>query len=266
MENEFLKRLISSLILLPIILGSFYLGGAYFIVLIIIIVIFALYEWDKIIKLQIFNPLYFLRSMIVVPIILFTIYYKENFLLLSFLVIGLLLTLIISIKEKNLIFPSFGYILILCPALCIVLLRLSVYFEFMIIVSFFSIVWLSDIGGYLFGKIFKGPRLIPSISPNKTISGAIGSLLLPLSALFISNIYLKLNNLIPMLLLIIIISILAQLGDLSESLFKRKFGVKNSGNIIPGHGGILDRIDSLIYTIPFFSIIFYSFDLEGLWN
>ncbi len=266
MQNEFLKRLISTLILVPIVLGSFYLGGSYFILLIIFIVILALYEWDKIIQLQILEPLYFIRSMIVIPIIFLTIYYKENLFLLLFLIIGFIFTLIISKKERNLIFPSLGYILILCPALSIVMLRLSVYFEYTFIVGFFSVVWLSDIGGYIFGNIFRGPRLIPSISPNKTFSGAIGSILLPLAVLLTLHFYFKFNYLILLLLLVIFVSLLAQLGDLSESLFKRRFGVKNSGNLIPGHGGILDRIDSFIYTIPFFSIIYFTFDLGRLWN
>ena len=265
MQNEFIKRLISTLILLPIVLGLFYLGSFYFIFLILFIVIYALYEWDSIIQLKISSSLYLLRSIIIIPIIFLTIYYKDNFLFFLFLFIGFLFTFTLSLKAKNYFFPLIGYIFILTPAIFIIMLRLSVNFEFIAIVAFFASVWLSDIGGYFFGRIFKGPKLIPSISPNKTFSGAIGSILLPIIGLLLSNIFFQFDNLIFMYLLIICISILAQLGDLSESLFKRKFGVKNSGKILPGHGGILDRIDSFVYTIPFFSIIFYSFDMENLW-
>ena len=108
---------------------------------------------------------------------------------------------------------------------------------------------MSDIGGLVFGKIFKGKKLT-KISPNKTISGSIGSLIFSMLLILFSyeNIFNK--NLISLFAITIFISIISQLGDLFVSLLKRKAKVKDTSDILPGHGGILDRIDGIIFAIP----------------
>ena len=107
----------------------------------------------------------------------------------------------------------------------------------------------SDIGGFIFGKIFKGPKLT-KISPNKTYSGAIGSIVLTLITVSILFYYfLKIFNL-DTIILALLVSIFCQLGDLLFSLIKRKAKVKDTGNILPGHGGVLDRLDGIYLGIP----------------
>ena len=107
----------------------------------------------------------------------------------------------------------------------------------------------SDIGGFIFGKIFKGPKLT-KISPNKTISGAIGSLCL--STLFFSSSIFYFNQKISIniIFIAIITSIGCQIGDLFFSYLKRKIRIKDTGNILPGHGGILDRLDGIFLGLP----------------
>jgi phosphatidate cytidylyltransferase len=109
---------------------------------------------------------------------------------------------------------------------------------------------MSDVGGLIVGKIFKGKKLT-RISPNKTISGSIGSLIF--SIFLIPFFYDKLSymNLSKVIFLTIMISLISQLGDLFISFLKRKAKVKDTSNILPGHGGILDRIDGIIFAIPF---------------
>ena len=127
------------------------------------------------------------------------------------------------------------------------------------IIVILSICIFSDIGGYVVGKIIGGKKLI-KISPNKTISGAIGSFLfslIPIGVFFI--IYNYTNNslfnlgepLIEIIFFSLAISLICQLGDLLISYFKRKAKVKDTGTILPGHGGVLDRIDGVIFGIPF---------------
>ena len=107
----------------------------------------------------------------------------------------------------------------------------------------------SDIGGFIFGKIFKGPKLT-KISPNKTYSGAIGSIVLTLITVsFLFYYFLKIFNL-DTIILALLVSIFCQLGDLLFSLIKRKAKVKDTGNILPGHGGVLDRLDGIYLGIP----------------
>jgi len=116
----------------------------------------------------------------------------------------------------------------------------------------------SDIGGYIFGKIFKGPKL-SKISPNKTVAGAIGSLLL--SSLVIVLLFYFINEKLNYLTIIVamITSIFCQLGDLFFSFLKRKANLKNTGNFLPGHGGVLDRLDSILLGIPTGLISFIIF-------
>ena len=121
----------------------------------------------------------------------------------------------------------------------------------MIILYLFSICICSDVGGLLFGKIFKGKKLT-KISPNKTISGSIGSLILSLSIVPIFY-YLLVDqflDLLDLIFLAILVSFFCQLGDLFFSYLKRKAKVKDTGDILPGHGGLLDRIDGMILAIP----------------
>ena len=115
----------------------------------------------------------------------------------------------------------------------------------------FSICIFSDIGGLIFGKIFKGRRLT-KISPNKTISGSIGSFVLSLTLVPIFY-YLfpeKFNNTYELTMLAIIVSCVCQVGDLFISFLKRKANVKDTGDLLPGHGGVLDRIDGMLFAIP----------------
>ena len=128
-----------------------------------------------------------------------------------------------------------------------------------ILISIFT-----DIGGYIFGNFFKGPKLT-KISPNKTYAGSIGGFILSLASVLIFTKFITLepwivfsitekfyNNFdLSFLIFILLISLISQIGDLVISYFKRLAKIKDTGKIIPGHGGILDRIDGLIFAIPF---------------
>jgi phosphatidate cytidylyltransferase len=135
----------------------------------------------------------------------------------------------------------------------------NIFFYFTILVTIGS-----DLGGYIFGKIFKGPKLT-HISPNKTYSGAIGSFVISFLLVifyieFFDIIILNLDKFsYKFILLIIILSFVSQLGDLVISYFKRIAGLKDTGNLIPGHGGFLDRLDGAIFVFPFFYIIIKIF-------
>ena len=114
----------------------------------------------------------------------------------------------------------------------------------------------TDIGGYVFGKIIKGPKLT-KISPNKTYSGMFGSYFLSFlsSLIFVSYNKDAYVSLFELFILTFVLSTISQIGDISISYFKRKSNLKNSGKIIPGHGGLLDRIDGMIFAVPTFYFI-----------
>jgi len=120
------------------------------------------------------------------------------------------------------------------------------------ILFLFAICIFSDIGGLIFGRIFKGKKLT-KISPNKTISGSIGSFISSLA--IIPFFYFLINDIFLIITIIILVSLFCQMGDLFISYLKRKANVKDTGNILPGHGGLLDRIDGMLVAIPLGIII-----------
>ena len=124
----------------------------------------------------------------------------------------------------------------------------NLYFKILIFLILFTCV-ASDIGGFVFGKIFGGYKLT-NISPNKTVSGAIGSLIFSISFINLSVFYLTNNLDIKIMVVGLVTSISCQVGDLFFSFLKRKSSLKDTANYLPGHGGILDRVDGILLGIP----------------
>ena len=210
MKKETLNRVLSSLILIPLVFFFIFKGSFYFDFFISICFLITIYEWYKMNrkKIIIYCGLIFLIFSF------YTVYFLRN------------------INEDFLIFLL---VLVTCIA--------------------------TDIGGYIFGKVFKGPKLT-KISPNKTYAGMFGGFFLSIfvAALFFN--YLKFDHFtlnlngppnisVQIFIFVILISLVSQIGDLIISYFKRKSKIKNTGKIIPGHGGLLDRIDGMIFPFPF---------------
>tara|TARA_B100000963_G_scaffold308923_1_gene284637 strand:+ start:1311 stop:1973 length:663 start_codon:yes stop_codon:yes gene_type:complete len=140
----------------------------------------------------------------------------------------------------------FLYVFIFCS---LILVQSNYLFTKIIIFILILTCSASDIGGYIFGKVFKGAKLT-KISPNKTISGSVGSLVLS-NITFLTLVYLLSNNISFKLAIIgLLISISAQVGDLFFSYLKRKSQIKDTGEFLPGHGGVLDRIDGILFGVP----------------
>ena len=203
MIKEFEKRVLSSLILVPIAIFFIIQGSVFFSFFLSILFLATSYEWIKMSK-------------------------KNNLL-----------------KLLGIIFLLFSFY----TAFEIREYKNFKFFLFIVTVCIFT-----DIGGYIFGKIFKGPKLT-KISPKKTYAGVFGSFLLSLMAGLIYINYFGKNEItnsdnLFILLLILFISLISQIGDLVISYFKRKAKLKDTGKILPGHGGLLDRIDGLVFVMP----------------
>jgi phosphatidate cytidylyltransferase len=134
-----------------------------------------------------------------------------------------------------------------------VLVRFDTATGFIALVFVLLIVWVTDIGGYFAGRGIGGAKLWPRVSPNKTWAGAIGGFAASL-VVALGFAALDLGRSWPLLMLAAVLSVVAQLGDLFESAVKRRFGVKDSSHIIPGHGGLMDRFDGYIAAIVLASI------------
>ncbi len=138
-----------------------------------------------------------------------------------------------------------------------ILVRRDAEFGFIGLMFVLLVVWVTDIGGYFAGRGIGGPKLWPRVSPKKTWAGAIGGLVLAL-VVAAGFALLGFGRMGPMLLLGAVLSVVSQLGDLFESAVKRRFDVKDSSHIIPGHGGLLDRLDGFVAAIVVAALIGFS--------
>ena len=201
-----------------------------------------------------------LSSFILIPLVFFFII-KGSIFFNFFILVILLITLYewhyLSFKK---IYYLPGFIYIFFSFYTFYFLRNEIDYRFFLLI--FLICIATDVGGYIFGKILKGPKLT-KISPNKTYAGMLGGFVLSAILAFI-----YFNNLtffslaeydgefgIQTLSIVLSISLISQIGDLIISFFKRKSKIKNTGKIIPGHGGILDRIDGMILAFPYAFIL-----------
>ena len=207
MSNEFFKRFISSIILLPLAFYFILQGSFLLIFFTVICFVVACFEWHMMAK----KKSYYI--------------YGFLFLIFSFYAFYKLSTELIGVI----------YIIIICSS--------------------------TDIGGYVFGKIFKGPKLT-KISPKKTYAGMIGGYFLSLISLSVIINFIDYKTTPIFFLLTILISTVSQLGDIIISYFKRLSKIKNTGKLIPGHGGLLDRIDGMIFAFP----IYYLINITGYFN
>ena len=188
---------------------------------------------------------------------LFFLTIKSNFILVfALIVLGVLSLLEFFninkkiLKNKSYLIISNLFFIIYVFLFCFMFLFFSNYIQLKIIL--FTLLFgciASDIGGFIFGKILKGPKLT-KISPNKTISGAVGSLLSTSIIISISFFYFTENFNYNILIVSIITSLACQSGDLFFSFIKRKAKIKDTGNFLPGHGGVLDRLDGIFFGIP----------------
>ena len=208
MKTELIKRILSSIILLPLVF-YFLLSGSFFLIFLTFILFFiSCYEWNTI--------------------------------------------------NKNKLYKIFGFIFLLFSFYTFY--DLSIHLNLLIFVILICIS--TDIGGYIFGKTFKGPKLT-KISPNKTYAGMIGGYLLALICLSIILNYIDFKTTpFQLFLITMLLSTVSQVGDIIVSYSKRQTKVKNTGNLIPGHGGLLDRIDGMVFAVP----TLYLIDFAGYIN
>lgn len=277
--NETLKRLLSGIVYIIILLFSILYSSNTFFLLFGIFLLIAVFEFCSLIKINKIVPL-------LLSSVLFFLFYEiglpkkdfvflENFFIstTTFDLVLLSSTLFVSIKclfflfdNKNQSIDSFskyiyliGYIIF--PFIIMTKIPYGVNgYNPKIFIGIFILIWVNDTFAYLVGKSIGKHKLFERISPKKTIEGFVGGLLFTLLvSFFISKFYIEGSdyNRYIWLTFALIVSIFGTIGDLIESKFKRIAGVKDSGKIMPGHGGVLDRLDSVIFVAPFV-FLFYQ--------
>ena len=211
MNSNIKKRILTSILLIALLIGMFF----YSYIMIISLIIIAIISWIE---------FYALISKIFKKNVLKDKFFRFSYKTLSLIYLSALVYLIFTIESEN--------------------SNLKIYLLYSVLIAI-----LSDIGGLVCGKIFKGKKLT-KISPNKTISGSIGSFMFSMLLIpFFYKVQID-QSIVNLFLITIIISLTSQLGDLFFSLLKRKAKVKDTSDLLPGHGGVLDRIDGIIFAIP----------------
>jgi phosphatidate cytidylyltransferase len=167
---------------------------------------------------------------------------------LSLLALVLGLAAVAGLSPQRRHWTAAGFLYAAVAELASVLVRLDQAYGFVALILILLVVWVSDIGGYFAGRGIGGPKLWPRVSPNKTWAGAIGGFMasLVVAAGFAAS---GVGKTGPILLLGAALSVASQLGDLLESAVKRRFGVKDSSHLIPGHGGLMDRLDGFVVAV-----------------
>ncbi len=261
-KKNFLNRSLIALIYSSIFLICLFYNSTSFGVLGIIITVLVIREFSRICNLSITKSIFGIFFYFTLT---FLSEYISNFI---FILLGISILTNIYLLFNLIMNKSFRFKKI--PSLLLLLfhITLSLFFLFQLpilnnsydpiyILFLLIIVWTSDSAGYFFGIKFGKRKLMKSISPKKTIEGLAASLFFSMIISLIFGYITEYKNLIEIVVIGIFISVLGSIGDLIESKFKRQSGVKDSGNLLKSHGGLYDRLDSLIFTAPFIYLLYF---------
>ena len=261
MSPELRLRILSALVLAAIALAATWLGGTVFTLFAAIIAVLIFYEWTTITG---FAPtdrltMFGWASLVIVLAQLFLDGARHGAVISLYLLVGLTIACIVfSAIAKRSYWLAGGLFYAGLSGISFAALRDA--YGLLAIIFIFAVVWGTDIMAYFTGRAIGGPKLAPRISPGKTWSGAIGG---TISAVIFGSIVILLASetlTIGLVVFTILLSVGSQIGDLFESFIKRRFGVKDSSRLIPGHGGVMDRVDGLVVAcfIAFFGALLLS--------
>jgi phosphatidate cytidylyltransferase len=243
--RNLLMRVIAALILAPLAIAIAYAGGLLWTALVTSVVIGLYVEWLMIVGL-VREPRVVASGIVALAAAGLCLAAGRIEASLAVLAIGVVATALLSPERRN--WAAAGFFYAGAAEVASVLVRLNPAKGFVALMFVLLIVWVTDIGGYFAGRGIGGPKLWPRVSPKKTWAGAIGGFVASL-AVAAGFAAFDLGRTGPLLLLGAMLSIVSQLGDLFESAVKRRFGVKDSSHIIPGHGGLMDRLDGFVAAV-----------------
>lgn len=235
------------------------MGGQIFVLMVSLAGLLIYFEWSRLTGMNESQPASNFAGWITLLAILISLYFGMTVTVFIVMFVGLVASMLLSqIKYKN-IWPAGGVVYAAMPVVALAELRGTSFFGLVAILYIFAVVWATDIFAYFFGRMIGGPKLAPRISPGKTWSGAIFGLTFGTMTGGVVVLLVAMNMSWWAIISACLISIFSQIGDLFESLIKRRFDAKDSSNLIPGHGGFMDRLDGIIFgVIIAFALAQYS--------
>ncbi|MBR0555711.1 phosphatidate cytidylyltransferase [Ciceribacter sp. L1K23] len=260
MSRELTLRIYSSIVLIAVVVAATWFGGFAFRILAAAIALLVFYEWSKMTRLYERSVPGHSWGWLSVGVVSLNMLFGEPDLTVPLLAGFFVTALILSIVRvwSGWLPGGIAYAGLTAVALAEIRGNDAVGFAAMLFV--FAVVWSTDILAYFVGRAIGGPKLAPRISPGKTWSGAIGGTLagviggVSLALVYFQNVGLW------VVVVALLLSVFSQIGDLFESFIKRRFGVKDSSHLIPGHGGVMDRVDGLVFACftAFFLAVFHA--------
>ena len=239
-------RVVSALVLAVVVLGLTWIGAAPFRMLAAIIGALVFHEWSTVSGMR-RDPVTFWLSWAAAAVVLglLAVGVPAAYLLLTAAGAVVVSAMAALVRGQG-ISPATGVGYAVLPAIALASLRGDTLSGLLAVVFLFAVVWATDILAYFVGRAIGGPKLAPSISPGKTWSGAIGGAVAGVVAGILAAQIAGEPSLVLLGGLALLLSVVSQAGDLFESAFKRRHGAKDSSNLIPGHGGVMDRVDGLV--------------------
>lgn len=243
--RNLVTRAVTALVLAPLAIGILYAGGWFWTVLVTAVSVGIFIEWLMIVGAR--DNLRVLGAGVgALAITGLCLGFERYDGALPFALLGLVVVGYLGGEQRR--WTASGYFYAAAALLASVLVRADAEWGFAALMLVLLVVWAADIGGYFAGRTLGGPKLWPRVSPKKTWAGAIGGFVLGLCVAS-GFAVLGYGNWGPLLALAALLSVVSQLGDLFESAVKRQFGVKDSSQIIPGHGGLMDRLDGYVAAV-----------------
>jgi phosphatidate cytidylyltransferase len=259
-RTELLLRLRSALILIVITLLSTYASVYAFAVLITLFLAAMAWEWGRLVRGGGLDIAFMLQTGATVAACWITVFGHVYYALMAVAVgtAAVFLYRVVLHVQSKARWSGAGVLYCGLPVIALVWLRTDADYGWPAILYLFAVVWTTDSAAYMFGRWIGGVKLAPRISPGKTWAGLIGGAFSAGAVSLIFGASLYGASVVRIMLLGITLAVVAQLGDLAESALKRAFGMKDSSNLIPGHGGVLDRIDGLVIAAIAAGIIAWS--------
>ena len=249
--RNLITRVASAIVLVPLAIAAAWAGGWYWAALVTLCAIGLFVEWLMVTGVAGNAPLLVTGAVALAIAAPFVALGNVNAALVV-LALGVIAVAFRSSAPRS--WAIAGFLYAAAAQMSSIVVRFDRSEGFIALVFIFLVVWCTDIGGYFAGRTLGGPKLWPRVSPNKTWAGAAGGFILSLlvAASFAMNGFGKMG---PLLIVAAALSIASQLGDLFESAVKRRFGVKDSSHIIPGHGGLMDRLDGYVAAVALAAIL-----------